>query len=473
MAVEEVRPPDEMPEESLSFAMLDEKDIVDEEKKSALDADIEEIQKKHKVRLEKKTSPKYQLNTIIQYLKEHYTFRYDTDSQMLMFIEAPDSKAELRLFQHRDLVNLKNELKMADIKIGREELKDIIESRYVSVDYHPFEEYIYNIPKWDGVTDHFADYLDQVALEDEDQREQFVTDFKKWFVGYVGSVLYEDVVNHQCFVLVGGQGTYKTTFQTQLMPKHLRLHYLFSMKFDFNNKDHLKYLATMGLVLFDELSALGRADEKLLKSTLTAPIVTVRLPYKAYDSHLRRRASFMGNSNEEHFLKDESGSRRFNIFKIRSIKLDPAKKIEPLYAMAHQLFKDGFVYWFAGDDIKKLEQSNAIFKDVSIEEEMVLTYMSKPSDIDVEMKACRMQTASEINNWLAKQSGGRFNVNETTKKRLGMVLKRLGFVKKSERIKGYEYPVQVWCYNKNETGQIDFEVENAAAELPLHDDAPI
>ena len=43
MAVDEVRP-DEVPEESLSFAMLDEKDLIDKEKKSALDADIEEMQ---------------------------------------------------------------------------------------------------------------------------------------------------------------------------------------------------------------------------------------------------------------------------------------------------------------------------------------------------------------------------------------------------------------------------------------------
>lgn len=455
---------------SENFAFLDEKELKAKEAKSELDADLEVLEKKHKAKFEKKTSPKYQLMKIVEYLHEKYTFRFDVVSQMLMFTEGKESREEMKIFQHRDLVNIKNELKFENFKVGRDELKDIIESKYVSEDFHPFEEYIFNLEKWDGKTNHFANYLQQVELEDESQREEFVNDFTKWFVAYVASLLYEHVVNHQCFVLVGGQGTYKTTFQTNLMPEKLRLHYLFSMQFDFKNKDHLKYLATMGIILMDELSSLGRTDENLLKSTLTAPTVTLRLPYKAYDSHLRRRASFMGNSNTEHFLKDETGSRRFNIYKISTIKLDKNAKIEPLYAMAHALYKNKFEFWYAGDDIKKIESANAQFKDVSIEEDMVMAYMKKPSDLSVEHKTCRRETTSVINNWLAKESGGRFNVNETTKSRLGKVLKRLGFIKRTERIKGFNYPTQVWYYERNEGTSMDFEDTDVRPELALNAD---
>lgn len=376
------------------------------------------------------------------YLKQNYEFRYN---EITATIEYQDKRERggFKPWDQRAWAKLFHEFGKNNIDIPENRLDGMIMSPDVSENYDPFKEYFNLLPEWDGV-DYITEFLSKVYLVDEGQREELKATFTKWFVAMVASLYDDRAVNQTCFVLQGPQAGFKTTFLNSLVPSKYAMDYLYSAKFNFESKDHIKYLGTKWLINLDELATFGRTDVGMLKSVLTQDRVVLRLPYGKADVHMWRRASFCGSINEESFLTDETGNRRFLIFAIRAIDfLNNGVKVDDLYRQAFYLFRTGHQYWFDRDETLRLEERNRDFHNVSIEEDLVVTYIDIPTEEDVKRGDMEYANTAMINLHLAGKSN-RVNVNETTKKRLGQVLRKLGFVQKSKRIQGYQNPTKVW-----------------------------
>ena len=376
------------------------------------------------------------------YLKQHYEFRYN---EITATIEYQDKRERggFKPWDQRAWAKLFHEFGKNNIDIPENRLDGMIMSPDVSENYDPFKEYFNQLPEWDQV-DYISEFLKQVVLVDPAQWDDLVRTFTKWFVAMVASLYDDHAVNQTCFVLQGPQGGFKTTFLNGLVPERYRLDYLYSNKFNFESKDHIKYLGTKWLINLDELATFGRTDVGMLKSVLTQDRVVIRLPYGKADVHMFRHASFCGSINEESFLTDETGNRRFLIFAIRGIDfLSNQVKVDDLYRQAFHLFRKGHQYWFDRDETLRLEERNRDFHNVSIEEDLVVTYIDVPTEADIQRGDIEYANTAMINLNLAGKSN-RVNVNETTKKRLGQVLRKLGFVQKSKRIQGYTNPTKVW-----------------------------
>lgn len=440
------------------FKATPEEELRIKERRDEIEVQLEDIERQYGVKLDVKKKPSHVIHQVMNYMQDKYMFRNDVIGQRIMM--SVDGGKAWNSFSHRELVNIKTELKLQNISIGRDELKDLIESCHVSADYNPIEDYIYNLPAWDRKTDHIRDYIGQLQLGDEEDRERLVTNFKKWFVAYIASLLDDGVVNHECFVLVGPQGAYKTTFLNGLVPSALKMDYLFSSKFNFENKDHFKYLATKMIINLDELSSFNRTDINILKSVLTDDRVIVRLPYKAYDVHLWRRASFVGNTNNDTFLTDETGNRRFLVHRITGITIDKKMDVSRLYAQALALFKDKFQYWYDGESIGTNEKANESFRHISIEEELVTRFLRVPTPEQMALNDYDLDNTTAINTKLVVKSDGKINVNDTTVRRLGQVMTKLGFKKVSKRINGRA--VHVWAYKILSSGGYTSDDEMAA-----------
>ena len=55
--------------------------------------------------------------------------------------------------------------------------------------------------------------------------EKFASYFRRWLVGMLAGALDERTVNHVIFVLIGRQGSYKTSFMQNLLPPCLRRYF--------------------------------------------------------------------------------------------------------------------------------------------------------------------------------------------------------------------------------------------------------
>ena len=117
----------------------------------------------------------------------------------------------------RDVNTLWTEL-CREKPVLKQHLQNVIESDYVP-SYHPFRFYLEHLPPWredDG--DNILLLAMSVNVKGgSDEQMLFYQCLKKWLVGMVASWVEPKVVNHEMLVLIGEQGTYKTTWFSHLV----------------------------------------------------------------------------------------------------------------------------------------------------------------------------------------------------------------------------------------------------------------
>ena len=195
----------------------------------------------------------------------------------------------------------------------------VIESDFVP-DYHPFRYYLDHLPPWDG-----QDYIIELSLSVSirggvEKQMLFYEYLKKWLVAMVAGWVDETVVNHVMLVLIGEQGSYKTTWFNYLLPPELKTYFYTKTNANRMGRDDLLTLAQYGLVCCEELDTMRPSELNQLKAVLTMPSIDERAAYAHFHEHRQHIASFCGTGNNVQFLSDETGNRRWLPFEIESIR---------------------------------------------------------------------------------------------------------------------------------------------------------
>ena len=262
-----------------------------------------------------------------------------------------------------------------------QDIQRVIESDYVP-DYDPFKFYMDNLPLWNEDKD---DYIMELAMSvivkgEAEEQMLFCQCLKKWLVGMVACWLDPKVVNNVILVLIGAQGSYKTTWFSYLLPPELRPYFRIKTNASRMTKDDLLSLTQYGLVCYEELDTMGNRELNELKSAVTMPSIDERPAYGRYHEHRRHLASFCGTGNNVQFLNDPTGNRRWLPFEVDSI-MSPRMfpfNYEGIYSQARRLYRDGFQYWFSQDEIQRLSTHNELFETPRLERELVQLYFRHP-----------------------------------------------------------------------------------------------
>ena len=264
-----------------------------------------------------------------------------------------------------------------------QDIQRVIESDYVA-DYDPFRFYMDNLPLWNEDKD---DYIMELAMSvivkgEAEEQLLFCQCLKKWLVGMVACWLDPKVVNNVILVLIGEQGSYKTTWFSYLLPPELRAYFRIKTNASRMTKDDLLSLTQYGLVCYEELDTMGNRELNELKSAVTMPSIDERPAYGRYHEHRRHLASFCGTGNNVQFLNDPTGNRRWLPFEVDSI-MSPRMfpfNYEGIYSQARRLYRDGFQYWFSQSEIQRLNSHNRQFETPRLETELVDIYFRKPNE---------------------------------------------------------------------------------------------
>jgi len=367
------------------------------------------------------------IDKLEMFLNNRYNFRYNKVLGKLEFKTLKATKWKpMTDFSENSILR---EILKAKVKCSINSLRNLLHSDYCEM-FDPFEVYFENLPKNEDETDYITMLADTVTTTKQDL---WRTCFKKWFVAMVACVLDEKQVNQTVIVFSGKQGLGKTTWMEKLMPKQLK-EYIFSGTINPNNKDTLIHLAECMLINLDELENLNRSEIGSLKEIITKTHIRMRKAYGHNNENMPRRASFAGSVNTAQFLNDTTGSRRFLCFEVEQIEYTHNIDINKVYAQALSLFTNGFRHWFNQEEIKEINANNEQYQLRSPEEELLLTWF-EPAEKE---KAQYFFNTTQIAQILSTRAN--LNINEASIRKLGMALRKYGFVKISKN-KTYVYPV--------------------------------
>ena len=268
--------------------------------------------------------------------------------------------------------------------VKAQDIYRVIESDFVP-EFHPFKEYLQDLPLTPPCEggDPIRELADTVRVKGgEEEQRLFCEYLRKWLVGMVAGWVDDTVVNNVILVLIGEQGSYKTTWFNYLLPPELSKYFYTKTNANRMGRDDLLTLAQYGLVCCEELDTMSPKDLNQLKAAVTMPSIDERAAYAHFHEHRKHIASFCGTGNNVQFLSDPTGNRRWLPFEVEHI-LSPREtpfNYEGIYRQAYTLYREGFQYWFSREEITRLSAHNRQFETPRLEHELVQMYFRKPGE---------------------------------------------------------------------------------------------
>jgi hypothetical protein len=248
------------------------------------------------------------------------------------------------------------------IKVWPQDMERILVSNKTP-EYDPVREWIDTLPCWDG-----RDRLGELAARVPTDTPDWQDNFRVWMRSMVSqwtSAATSMYGAQMVLMLVGAQGTRKSTFMRMLLPRELMSFYIDRIDFT-NKKEALVALSRFLLINIDEYDQVSKAQTAYLKHLIQRTDVKQRKMYETTFEQQQRYAAFCATTNALTPLRDESGSRRYMVVELTGI-IDTNTQGEQqidypqLYAQISHDIRSGEPYYFDGERERRIVEYNANF----------------------------------------------------------------------------------------------------------------
>lgn len=229
---------------------------------------------------------------------------------------------------------------------------------------------------WDGVARLDTLIIDYLGAEDSEYTRQVT---RKAFIAVVARAITEKAVKFDNMViLTGKQGIGKSTLLSKLAGDWFTDNIV-----DFNSKDTLLLLQNCIIVEVPELQGFNKADSNRLKQFLGQKTDKYRAPYERREEEHPRHCVFFGTTNDDEFLRDSTGNRRYwpiEVGKNKPIKnvfkgLDSEK--DQIWAESVVRFLAGEALYLEGDVLKVAEEEQKSRLIVDPWESIIAEYLQR------------------------------------------------------------------------------------------------
>ena len=357
------------------------------------------------------------------YMKEHYTLRLN------VMTGIPEYRINAVGYGFHPLDQAaRNTMAIKALKAGVDSWdKDLC--RYIDSNliprYYPMEDYLRHLPKWNGK----KDYVGELAQRIKTTNPYWESDFHTWMLSMVAQWLGKDRQHGNAIVplLIGPQGSGKTSFCHRLLPSWLQTYYndRISMK---NDNDIFIAMSSYALINIDEFDAMSKSQQPILKYLISKHDIKFRPPYGKVMEERQRFASFIATTNNLRPLTDPTGSRRFVCVYADEIDNSGTIPYEQLYAQLVEELQQGRRYWFEDDENQRIMEQNKAFQQVNNYEEMVSIIYLSPEETPDNAKPVLLQ---DIMQRLA-QAFPTFVIAKGTDMELGRRLTKMGYDSKRQ-----------------------------------------
>jgi hypothetical protein len=248
--------------------------------------------------------------------------------------------------------------------------------------------------------------------------------FKRWLIQCCAAADYAKNANNptalakfeSVLVFFGAQGTKKTAFIRAILPKELSSYVIEGVSLDLNSKDSILQALSGWITELGELdSTFKRSDISAIKAFLSKDVDVVRKPYAKAASKMPRQTSFMGSVNEEKFLRDDTGNRRYFPLVVTG-KLLVADDFDcvDLWAYAWELYTTGNQWWLT--DQEEVLQKTAL---AGHHDDLMKTILTDFYDFDKPERNATLTSSLIMQDVMIP-------INRSNQTKLGKTLKQLG-----------------------------------------------
>lgn len=240
--------------------------------------------------------------------------------------------------------------------VSSQKVDDALALEFEKKKFHPIREYI-RAQKWDGIPRVNTLLIDYFGAEDNAYTRAAI---RKMLCAAVARVFEPGIKFDTALILVGEQGTYKSTFV-----KKLGMEWFSDTFTTVQGKESFEQIQGAWLVEMAELSGLKKAEVESIKHYISKREDMFRPAYGRTVETYKRQCVFFGTTNNKDFLRDPTGNRRFMPIDVRpeyvtkSVNDDLTQdEVNQIWAEAYQLYLAKEPLYLVGDEdiIAKIEQ---------------------------------------------------------------------------------------------------------------------
>lgn len=246
-------------------------------------------------------------------------FAYDEFNQANVYTQAPPWGSQKDVGQElTDLDDVKIQTWLSrewGIEASEQRIANTTLQLGKENNFHPVQRYLRGL-KWDGV-ERLNALLSKYCGAVGDQN--YLSDVgRKFMVAAVARVFEAGCKFDHVLILEGTQGIGKSTFVRTLSAP-----WDSDSLGDISNKDVVDNMRGKWIIELGELSSMNRAEANDLKAFITRQADVARKAYGRRSQTYPRQCVFVGTTNDDEYLKDSTGGRRF--WPVKTMKFDITK----------------------------------------------------------------------------------------------------------------------------------------------------
>lgn len=342
------------------------------------------------------------------------------------------------------VVQIQNDLdKRYGATWGMDQLERQIALRCSQNEFHPVQEYLNALPRWDG-KDRYSWILKEIlGAHTSKLNQSFLTCF---FRAAVARVLGKEVKHDVMLVLKSAkQGVRKTSFfnccVVNIPGAFVEGHE------DIISKDGLLIMHRAWIVELGEVDRITtKKDAEILKNFLSRRVDPIRPPYGRRTVDMSRSFVVVGTTNQGAFLMDSTGHRRFHVIETgdKPFDLDLFRsQIDQVWAQALAEYNQGLPWWL---DPKMEEQHRTEMEVFQAEEPWTVLIDTALAEIQRERKKahellCEGITVAEI---LEKMGIRAESQNRGQANRAAEILRNNGWWRMENQIRKEGKRLRLW-----------------------------
>ncbi|MGO2287698.1 VapE domain-containing protein [Pseudomonas lundensis] len=296
--------------------------------------------------------------------------------------------------------------------------------------FHPVRNYLNNL-EWDRVP-RLDTWLNTVMGVAQSGYSAKVG--KRWMISAVARVMRPGCKADSVMILEGGQGEGKSTAMSILGGD-----WFMDTPFALGDKDGFQAIRGKWIIELGELDSFNKAESTKAKQFFSASTDTYRESYGRRTNDVPRQCVFVGTTNQDEYLKDATGNRRYWPVACTKVDLEQLREIrDQLWAEAMFCYEAGEIWWVNRDE-------TAMFSEAQDERFVVDEWEGPILNWLEESQIGETTSGSEVLASALKLDFGHWGKPEQM--RVGAIMHRLGWrrVRLPALAKSGQRP---WAYKK-------------------------